>query len=199
MRHIAQYPALLICRRPTIFAFRSELSDGGRSYPIGSLRASKHATTMLGWHASLIRSGSFLCSKTPIRSMPRIRWLGHGSRTVRQRSLAIPVDCRPRDASRRLPTVLSVAKVTSDGLEYRKAQTWQAQTTLLLTQPGFPEGRALFPNAEEEGVRSKYSYTDPGRFTSLTALYSQFAQSDEVRALSDAKARLADRRFRQPR
>src|SRR5215204_2210079 len=82
-----------------------------------------------------------------------------------------------------LLTVLSVAKITSNGLEYRKAQTWQAQTTLLLTQPGFPEGRALFPNAEKEGVRSKYSYTDPGRFTSLTALYSQFAQSDEVRAL----------------
>ena len=80
-------------------------------------------------------------------------------------------------------TVLSVAKVTSDGLAYRKAETWQAQTTLLLTQPGFPEGRALFPNSETKGERSKYSYTDPSRFASLTALYSQFAQSDEVRAL----------------
>ena len=79
-------------------------------------------------------------------------------------------------------TVLSVAKVTSDGLEYRKAETWQAQTTLLLTQPGFPEGRALFPNSETQGERSKYSYSDPNRFVSLTALYSQFAQSDEVRA-----------------
>lgn len=79
-------------------------------------------------------------------------------------------------------TVLTVAKVTSDGLAYRKAETWQAQTTLLLTQPGFPEGRALFPNTEK-GERSKYSYSDPGRFASLTALYSQFAQSDEVRAL----------------
>jgi hypothetical protein len=81
-------------------------------------------------------------------------------------------------------TVLTVAKVTSDGLAYRKAETWQAQTTLLLTQPGFPEGRALFPNSESKGEeRSKYSYTDPNRFASLTALYSQFAQSDEVRAL----------------
>ena len=79
-------------------------------------------------------------------------------------------------------TVLTVAKVTSDGLSYRKAETWQAQTTLLLTQPGFPEGRALFPD-RTKGERSKYSYTDPGRFASLTALYSQFAQSDEVRAL----------------
>ena len=79
-------------------------------------------------------------------------------------------------------TVLSVAKITSEGLEYRKAQTWQAQTTLLLTQPGFPEGRALFPNSETQGERSKYSYSDPNRFVSLTGLYSQFAQSDEVRA-----------------
>ena len=80
-------------------------------------------------------------------------------------------------------TVLTVAKVTSDGLAYRKAETWQAQTTLLLTQPGFPEGRALFPNSKTQGERSKYSYSDPTRFASLTALYSQFAQSDEVRAL----------------
>jgi hypothetical protein len=81
-------------------------------------------------------------------------------------------------------TLLTVAKVTSDGLAYRKAETWQAQTTLLLTQPGFPEGRALFPDPEAKGEeRSKYSYTDPSRFASLTALYSQFAQSDEVRAL----------------
>ena len=36
---------------------------------------------------------------------------------------------------------------------------------------------------ETKGERSKYSYSDPGRFASLTALYSQFAQSDEVRAL----------------
>ena len=80
-------------------------------------------------------------------------------------------------------TVLSVARVTPEGLEYRKPQTWQAQSTLLLTQPGFPEGRALFPNPETDAQRSKYSYADAGRFASLTALYSQFAQSDEVRAL----------------
>jgi hypothetical protein len=80
-------------------------------------------------------------------------------------------------------TVLSVAKVTSSGLEYREHETWQAESTLLLTQPGFPEGRALFPNPEANGPQSKYSYADAGRFASLTALYSQFAQSDEVRAL----------------
>ena len=78
-------------------------------------------------------------------------------------------------------TVLSVAKMTSSGLEYRQPETWQAESQLLLTQPGFPEGRALFPNPETQ--RSKYSYADAARFASLTALYSQFAQSDEVNAL----------------
>ena len=78
-------------------------------------------------------------------------------------------------------TVLSVAKVTSSGLEYRQPETWQAESQLLLTQPGFPEGRALFPNPETQ--RSKYAYADAARFASLTALYSQFAQSDEVNAL----------------
>ena len=53
-------------------------------------------------------------------------------------------------------------------MNIERPETWQAQTTLLLTQPGFPEGRALFPNPETQGERSKYSYSDPSRFASLT-------------------------------
>ena len=44
-------------------------------------------------------------------------------------------------------------------------------------------GGACTLSESRERERSKYSYTDPARFASLTALYSQFAQSDEVRAL----------------
>ena len=120
---------------------------------------------------------------TSIRSQAEERWLGHGSRAVRQRPLAIPGDRHHGDAPRRFPHCPFGRENDVWGLEYRKAQTWQAQTTLLLTQPGFPEGRALFPNSETQGERSKYSYSDPSRFVSLTGLYSQFAQSDEVRAL----------------
>lgn len=79
--------------------------------------------------------------------------------------------------------VLSIAKITPKGLEYRKNEVWQAQASLLLTQPGFPEGRALFPDPRSDRSRSNFSYADATRFASLTALYSQFAQSDEVNAL----------------
>ena len=82
-----------------------------------------------------------------------------------------------------LLAVLSVAKITPGGLVYRKHEIWQAQASLLLTQPGFPEGRALFPDPMRNTSRSKFSYADATRFASLTALYSQFAQSDEVNAL----------------
>ena len=78
-------------------------------------------------------------------------------------------------------TVLSVAKVTSNGLTYQGRRRGRPRR-LLLTQPGFPEGRALFPDPEKEGSAQVLLH-DPGRFASLTALYSQFAQSDEVRAL----------------
>lgn len=69
--------------------------------------------------------------------------------------------------------VLSVARVTSDGLTWRKQQRWQSSTTLLLTQHGFPWGQISAPS-------------DPGRFASLTDLYSQLAGGDEVRALMRA-------------
>ena len=41
--------------------------------------------------------------------------------------------------------VLSVAKVSSHGLSYRKHEVWQSSTTVLLTQHGFPWGRAVVP------------------------------------------------------
>jgi hypothetical protein len=76
--------------------------------------------------------------------------------------------------------VLSVAKITPHGLRYRKAVVWQSQTNLLLTQQGFPEGRALFPPSQPN---KQYPYADTGRFASLTDLYSQFANSDAVKQL----------------
>lgn len=76
--------------------------------------------------------------------------------------------------------VLSQAKITGHGLRYRKPVLWGSTSTLQLTQRGFPEGRALFPPA----VQGKaYPYADTGRFAGLTDLYSQFANSDDVRRL----------------
>jgi hypothetical protein len=74
---------------------------------------------------------------------------------------------------------LSMVRVSPDGVTYRKPEVWQSQTLLLLTQPGFPWGRTVLP--ADSGTAPRYA--DPYRFSSLTDLYSQFANSDEVRRI----------------
>jgi hypothetical protein len=69
-----------------------------------------------------------------------------------------------------LLATLSTARVSSNGLRWRKPAVWGSSTTLLLTQGGFPWGR-VNPG------------TDPARFGSLTDLYAQLANSDAVRAI----------------
>lgn len=83
--------------------------------------------------------------------------------------------------------VLSYYKVSLDGgpvLSPRKQEIWQAQSTLFLTQPGFPAGRTEQPLilkkvGDQETPVAKYA--DPGRFTGLAALYARLANGDEVR------------------
>lgn len=79
-----------------------------------------------------------------------------------------------------LLAVLSVAKINSSGLVYRKPEIWQSTSTVLLTQHGFPWGRATLPSSE---VGAGSEFADPTRFSSLTDLYSQFANSDEVKSI----------------
>jgi hypothetical protein len=74
-------------------------------------------------------------------------------------------------------SVLSIAKVSSHGLSYRKHEIWQSSTTVLLTQHGFPWGRAVVP-PNQSGATS-----GPAWLAGLTELYAQFANSDPVKAL----------------
>jgi hypothetical protein len=74
---------------------------------------------------------------------------------------------------------LSMVRVSPGGIAYRKPVVWQSQTLLLLTQPGFPWGRTVLPT--DSGTAPRYA--DPYRFSSLTDLYSQFANSDQVRRI----------------
>jgi hypothetical protein len=76
--------------------------------------------------------------------------------------------------------LLSLVRVSPDGVAYRNPPLWESQTLLLLTQPGFPWGRTVLP-ASGESATSKYA--DAGRFSSLTALYAEFATSDEVKKM----------------
>jgi len=73
---------------------------------------------------------------------------------------------------------LSLVRVTSHGVSYRKPVVWQSQSMLLLTQPGFPYGRSEIPATGPGNVPPQYT-----NLASLTDLYSQFANSDEVKRL----------------
>ncbi len=56
-------------------------------------------------------------------------------------------------------------------IKYRKPEQWVSTATLLVTQPGFPEGRTA--TIQSAGTN----------FTGLAALYSTLVDSDGVRAL----------------
>lgn len=76
---------------------------------------------------------------------------------------------------------LAVARVDwrEGSVSYRSHELWQNSAQLLLTQPGFPEGRSVFPSTAQS--TGSPTYADPGRFVSLADLYAQIATSDAVR------------------
>ncbi len=90
--------------------------------------------------------------------------------------------------------VMASYKISFDGgpsLAARSAATFGSDATLLVTQPGFPEGRVTLPETPtldpsqteklEAQPKDRIEYADPGRFGSLADLYSQIAMSDRVR------------------
>jgi len=72
---------------------------------------------------------------------------------------------------------LSLVRMTGNGVSYRKPQVWQSQASLLLDSPGFPWGRTLVPGS---GTSTPPQYVN---LSGLTDLYSQFANSDEVKRI----------------
>ena len=89
---------------------------------------------------------------------------------------------------------LAAYQVTWDGgpsVAPRGEESWTSESTLLVTQRGFPEGRVTLPIAPTEGspgtVRPQSSgdgegleFADPTRFSALAQLYAQLAVSDRV-------------------
>lgn len=86
---------------------------------------------------------------------------------------------------------LSIARVSFDGyeprLQYRAAERWQSNATLLMSQPGFPWGRSVLDEIVPLGKSGELGYIprygDGNRFAWLAALYSKLAKGDEVRAI----------------
>jgi hypothetical protein len=78
--------------------------------------------------------------------------------------------------------VLSVVRISGDGIAYRQTEMWSSTTRLLVTQSGFPEGR-LYGQTPTLGDEADEPVVDPGRFNNLAVLYSELAVSDAVRGL----------------
>ncbi len=78
--------------------------------------------------------------------------------------------------------ILSIVRVSEDGLTYRQSEMWSSNTRLLVTQSGFPEGR-LYGQTATPGDETGEPVVDPGRFNNLAVLYSELAVSDAVRGL----------------
>ena len=95
--------------------------------------------------------------------------------------------------------VLASYQPTWDGgpaLRARGIETWTANSSILVTQPGFPEGRVTLPTKElGQGLttaggdpavaptappKDQVEFADPARLAWLADLYSKFLTSDEV-------------------
>jgi capsular polysaccharide biosynthesis protein len=82
-------------------------------------------------------------------------------------------------------TFLAIARVdTSHGIKisYRQGQQYEADTTLFVTQAGFPWGRTVPQYLPGNSVAAQPSVpvADADRLASLTALYAQLATSDAI-------------------
>jgi hypothetical protein len=91
--------------------------------------------------------------------------------------------------------ILASYSVSSSGLTPRGSETWSAVSQILVTQPGFPEGRVTLPEKQlDTGVTTdgqpaveenappndQVEFADPARLAALGDLYSKFVTSDEV-------------------
>jgi hypothetical protein len=75
---------------------------------------------------------------------------------------------------------LAAFSVSAGSIERRGTETWSSESSVLVTQRGFPWGRVTLPGEAEVGG-SKQQFGDPNRFSTLAMLYSVISYSDEVR------------------
>jgi len=91
--------------------------------------------------------------------------------------------------------VLASYSVSPSGLSPRGTETWSAVSSILVTQPGFPEGRVTLPEKQindavsvdgsnvteqDSAPKDQVEFADPARLSGLGDLYSKFLTSDEV-------------------
>lgn len=95
-----------------------------------------------------------------------------------------------------LIAVASMTRVSfGDGgprLEYRQDETWVSHARLLVTQQGFPQGRANLAQddvvaAQQPDAEAARGYLSPARSVELAQLYARIANADQVRAIMFAR------------
>jgi DNA-binding CsgD family transcriptional regulator len=81
---------------------------------------------------------------------------------------------------------LSFVKVDWNGLAYREKEQWVSRAVVLITEPDFPEGRAVFeqmPVVPAVQDPTAPEFAAPDRFTQLATLYAPLAAGDDVRSI----------------
>jgi hypothetical protein len=86
--------------------------------------------------------------------------------------------------------VFASYSISPSGLKARGVSTYTSQSQLLVTQPGFPEGRPVLPTTQvidpETGQPivdpEQPDFADPARFLALADLYTKLIVSDDVLA-----------------
>ena len=79
--------------------------------------------------------------------------------------------------------LLSIVRVSTDGLTYRQQEQWVSRAMLLITEPQFPEGRSVFeqsipPVSTDTPQTYAAPFANPDRFVALANLYAQLATSE---------------------
>jgi hypothetical protein len=84
--------------------------------------------------------------------------------------------------------VFASYNITSSGLKPRGVSTYTSQSQLLVTQPGFPEGRPVLPTTQAVDPNTgkpvvdpdAVDFADPARFLTLADLYTKQLTSDDI-------------------
>jgi hypothetical protein len=87
-----------------------------------------------------------------------------------------------------LVALMSFVRIGSNGVDYREQETWLTASTLLVTQDGFPWGRAILDDMIEADSGDAETaepvlvpkFGDAGRYSGLAAIYAELIKGDAV-------------------
>jgi hypothetical protein len=91
-----------------------------------------------------------------------------------------------------LLTLAALVKVSGEGLTLRGTAIYESTTTILVSEAGFPWGRAKLEQIVTDKGAVLPRYGDPDRMQYLATLYANLSESDEVERLVSGSKKLPD-------